>query len=198
MPGPAPSFTSPRCVMSGVSVARMRSSWIATSGFNACAAVTAPRRLNSSCTENTRCSVGPLGSALQRARHFEHHRAAGAVVDRGADDAVVGDFQHVRRIDDRRADHHAGGGDLRGAAVAAIDVELGIRQDLVFLLRLGGVMALVGDDAGDGLALAAPTRAPTATAAPFPARRRRARPAAGRWPRSCAPPGRAGPCARTA
>ena len=128
------------------------------SGFKACAAVTAPRRLNSSCTENTRCSVGPLGGALQCARDLQHHGAAGAVVDRGADDAVVGELQHVRSIDDRRADHHAGGGNLRRAAVAAIDVEVGVRQDLVFLLRLGGVVALVGDDAGVVLPLPADTR----------------------------------------
>ena len=38
-PGPPPSRTSPRAVMSGVSVARIRSSWMAMSGFSACAAV---------------------------------------------------------------------------------------------------------------------------------------------------------------
>ena len=69
---------------------------------------------------------------------------------------------------------------LGAAGKAGVDVELGIGQDAVLLVRRRRVVALVGDDARHVAALADAEAAPPAPAAPSPARRRAARRGSGR------------------
>ena len=59
MAGPPPSSTSPRSATSGVSQASSVSMEMAMSGASDVAAGRTPRRLCSSWTDQTRCSVGP-------------------------------------------------------------------------------------------------------------------------------------------
>ena len=61
------------------------------SGASAWAAVTAPRRLNSSCTEKTKCDRRPPRLGGESARDLDHHSAAGAIVDGGPGDALAGE-----------------------------------------------------------------------------------------------------------
>ena len=150
---------------------------MAMSGCSTCAAVTAPRRLNSSCTEKTKCTRRPLRSRHQLPRDFDDDRAAGTVVDRGAGDAVRRELDPMRPIDDGGADVDAGGQHLVPAGEAGIDVEVLVRDDLVFLLRRRRVVALVGDDARPVAARRRRRSALPAMAARAPARRPAARPA---------------------
>ena len=93
-----------------------------------------PRRLCSSCTDNTRCTVGPaLPSARRRQR--EQRRAAGAVVDGGAGDAPAGQLQHPWQVDHGRADADAGGFGLRLRGEAGVDGELRVGHHGVLLVR---------------------------------------------------------------
>jgi hypothetical protein len=148
-PRPAAEVISPRSAMSGVSVASIRSIWSAMSGCRACAAATwAPRRLNSSCTEKTRCTVGPP-SAAAGGQGRSAGRAARAVVDRWC-----------RRCGCPPSRSLAGGR-RRGCrcVMPAASTPLSSRgrcrcgsrglEDAVFLLGRGGVVGLVQDDAGD-------------------------------------------------
>ena len=122
---------------------------MAMSGDSAWAAVSAPRRLNSSCTEKTRCTVGLRAHRGKRAADLDDHRAGGSIVDRRAGNAVAGEADDLRLVHHRCSYIDAGGERLRSAGKAGVDIELGVRQDPVFLVLRGGVMALVGDDAGN-------------------------------------------------
>ena len=62
------------------------------SGASACAATSAPRRLNSSWVEKTKWIVGRSRQRVdQAARGLDDDRAAGAIVDRGSRDAFAGE-----------------------------------------------------------------------------------------------------------
>ena len=154
MPGPPPSTTSPRLVMSGVSEARIRSIWMAISGCSTCAAVTAPRRLNSSCVEEDDMHGRPRHRRHQLPRDLQHHRAARPVIDRGAGNAPVRQFHHIRLVDNRRSHIDPGLQHRFGARKAGVDIDVLIGHDLVFFVLPRRVVRLVGDDAGDVAALA--------------------------------------------
>ena len=97
-------------------------------GCSACAAGSTPRRLNSSCTENDEVHRRRRRARPERARHLEHHRAAGAVVDRRPGDAPARQLDRARPVDDGRADLDAGGARRVGAVEARVDRELPLRH----------------------------------------------------------------------
>ena len=101
---------------------------MAMSGCSACAAGSAPRRLNSSCTEKTRCTVGRFVAAFSaRATSTITAQPARSSTDVPAMRSSAS-VDHLRPVDDRRADIDAGGAHLLGAGEAGVDVELGIGQ----------------------------------------------------------------------
>jgi hypothetical protein len=67
----------------------------------------------------------PLGQSAEGAADFEDDGATAAVVERGSGDVLLAERREARRIDDRRADGDAMGGDLLGAVETGVDEEFG-------------------------------------------------------------------------
>jgi hypothetical protein len=92
-----------------------------------------------------RWAAGPLGQCISDG---QLDRAAGPIINTGADDPILPNALDTWPVDNGRTDSDAGLFGLRFACKASVNDQVRCADDLILLIRCRGVVRLVGDDAG--------------------------------------------------